>query len=1058
MSLPEFSTRYPVTIAMATFAVVLLGWISLGGLATDLLPNVQTPVVTVDLTVPGKSPQEMEERYTRRLERDISTVSGVDRVYSMTRSGQSVVVAEFAWDTDMDFALLDVQKRMGTYSTDDEIETLDVTQEDPQALPVARIAVSAAEGGDLDELLGTVDTLIKPRLEALEGVASAEIEGDAEKEIRVILDEYLLEAFGLTAATVVQRIQQANQDVSGGRLEEGDQSYQVKGLGRLADIAEVENLIVGERAGTADEAATAGAATAAAAGGTGAAAGTGTEEETLRVPVYVRDVGRVVLDYAERETIVRLDGIECLGLAIYKEADASKVSVVQVVLEDIESLALDLPGIEFTVVENQARFIEQAVREVEEAALYGALLALGVLLLFLRSITATVVIGLAIPISVLATFTLMYFQNLTLNIMTMGGLALGAGMLVDNAIVVIENIYRRLELGAAPREAASRGASEVGVAILASTLTTVSVFLPIVYVQGLVGELFKEQAWTVAFSLLSSLVVAMTVVPMLASCVLRQQAAVSDTSQRPWFRASLAAALNHKFIVLVVVAATLGVTVQLALGIQMEFIPREDQGLFNVDVALPEGTGLEMTDRVTARVGSMIADLGGGEVSTVYVRSGIDPARVTNVGAPTGPNRASLSVALVPGPRRSIAQIVEAVDAELAQIPDLEVKYQLHETALEGVMGAASAPIQLEVIGDDLDTLRRLTDELAVRLEELPAVYNVSTSFQGGQPEVDLGLREGVAAAFGLTPQTLIGDLERRLSGEVAGELSRDMRSRDIRVGFEDVTLSQLSDIRVDAGDAILTLGDIADPRIVEGPREILREGQRRMGRISGYLVEGAVLSEATAQVNELIDQVLLPNNYRIDIGGEEHERAESFGSLGFALALSMILVYMVMASLFESILHPFTVMLTVPLAGIGVVITFWALNEPLSVMAYIGIIMLGGIAVNDAIILVDHVNQLRLKLPTIREAVVQGAADRLRPIMMTSATTILALGPMAIGLGEGAQLRAPMAIAVIGGLVTSTLMTLVVIPVAYELVERLRRRRPELETPPEPEPEPEPA
>ena len=1070
MSLPEFSTRYPVTITMATFAVVLLGWISLAGLATDLLPNVQTPVVTVDLKVPGKSPQEMEERYTRRLERDISTVSGVDRVYSMTRSGQSVVVAEVAWDTDMDFALLDVQKRMGAYSTDDEIETLDVTQEDPQALPVARIAVSAPEGGDLDELLGTVDTLIKPRLEALDGVASAEIEGDAEKEIRIILDEYLLEAFGLTATTVVQRIQQANQDVSGGRLEEGDQSYQVKGLGRLADIGEVENLIVGERAGSAAAGATDAAAgstagaTGAAAGGTagatsaaagGAAGATGTGEPTLRVPVYVHDVGRVVLDYAERQTIVRLNGIECLGLAIYKEADASTVSVVQVVLEDIESLALDLPGIEFTVVENQARFIEQAVQEVEEAALYGVLLAVGVLLLFLRSITATVVIGLAIPISVLATFTLMYFQNLTLNIMTMGGLALGAGMLVDNAIVVIENIYRRLELGAAPREAASRGASEVGIAILASTLTTVSVFLPIVYVQGLVGELFKEQAWTVAFSLLSSLVVAMTVVPMLASRVLRQQTGVSDTARRPWFRASLTAALNHKFIVLVVVAAILGVTVQLALGIQMEFIPREDQGLFNVDIALPESTRLEMTDRVAARVGSMIDDLGGGEVSTVYARSGIDPARVTSVGDPTGPNRASLSVAVESGPRRSIAQLVEAVDAELAQIPDLEVKYQLHETALEGVMGAASAPIQLEVVGDDLDTLRRITDELAVRLEELPAVYNVRTSFQGGQPEIDLRLREDVAAAFGLTPQTLIGDLERRLSGEVAGELTRDTRSRDIRVGFEDVTLSQLADIRIDAGGAILTLGDIADPRIVEGPREILREGQRRMGRISGYLVEGAVLSEATAQVNELVDQVLLPTNYRIEIGGEERERAESFGSLGFALALSVLLVYMVMASLFESILHPFTVMLTVPLAGIGVVITFWALNEPLSVMAYIGIIMLGGIAVNDAIILVDHVNQLRLKLPTIREAVVRGAADRLRPIMMTSATTILALGPMAIGLGEGAQLRAPMAIAVIGGLVTSTLMTLVVIPVVYELVERLRRRRPELETSPEPEPEP---
>lgn len=1046
MSIPQFSTRYPVTIAMATFAVILLGWISLGGLGTDLLPNVQTPVITVDLQVPGKSPQEMEERYTRRLERDISTVSGVERVYSITRSGQSVVVAEFTWDTDMDFALLDVQKRTGSYGTDDEIESIDVTQEDPQALPVARIAVTSAEYADLDELLGAVDTLVKPRLEALDGVASAEIEGDAEKEIRVILDPYLLEAFGLTDAAVVQQIQAANQDVFGGRLEEGDQSYQVKGLGRLGAIADVENLIVGERTGTAagaaatGTAATTGAATTGVAGtSTTTTTGAAAAEDSLRVPVYLKDVGRVELEYAERETIVRLNGQECIGIALYKEADASTVSVVQTVLADVERLALDLPGVEFTVVENQARFIESAVQEVEEAALVGAILAVVVLLFFLRSLTATLVIGVAIPISILATFTLMYFQDLTLNIMTLGGLALGAGMLVDNAIVVIENIYRRLELGSAPAEAAAEGASEVGIAILASTLTTVSVFLPIVYVQGLVGELFKEQAWTVAFSLLSSLVVAMTLVPMLASRLLHAKEVRDRPRQRPRFRRALTAALDHKLVIFALIAAICGGTYVMALSIDAEFIPREDQGLFTIDVALPEGSRLEMTDRVAARVGEMVLEIGGEEVASIYSRSGQDPARVTNVADPTGPNRTSLSVALTTGPRRSITRMVETIDAELTEIPDLEVKYELQETALQGVLGSQAAPLQLEIIGDDLDTLRSLTAEMATLVDELPAIYNVRTSFQGGQPEVDLNLRADVAAAFGLTPQSLISDLERRLSGEIAGELSRDQRSRDIRVGFEEVSLQELRDIRIDAGGAVLTLGDIADPRIVEGPREILREDQRRIGRISGYLVEGAVLSDAIAQVQGLVSQVALPPGYEIEIGGEERERAESFASLGFALALSVILVYMVMASLFESILHPFTVMFTVPFAGVGVVAAFWMLNEPLSVMAYIGIIMLGGIAVNDAIILVDHVNQLRAEMP-IREAVLQGTQNRVRPILMTSATTILALFPMALGLGEGAQMRAPMAIAVIGGLVTSTLLTLIIIPVVYEVVEKLRR------------------
>lgn len=1020
MSLPEFSTRYPVTVSMLTLAVVLLGAISLDKLGTDLLPNVHTPVITVDLQVPGKAPQEVEERYTRRLERDISTISGVNRVYSITRSGQSVVVAEFDWEADMDFALIDVQKKMGVYATDEDIESLDVIQEDPQALPVMRIAVSATGFYDLDELLGAVETVVKPKLEALNGVASADVEGDAEKEIRVTLDPYLLEAFGQDADQVIAAITSANEDVSGGTLREAQQSYQVKGLGRLGNMEDVRNVIVGARQGEV------------------VAEGAG---PALQVPVYVRDVGRVELAYEERETIVRLDGVECIGLAIYKEADANTVQVVGAVLAAMEDLAQDLPELRFAVVENQARFIEEAVAEVEEAALYGALLAVGVLFFFLRSWTATLVIGLAIPISILATFTLMYFEGLTLNIMTLGGLALGAGMLVDNAIVVIENIYRHLERGEDAREASAKGASEVGVAIMASTLTTVSVFLPIVYLQGLTSELFKDQAWTVAFSLISSLGVAMVTVPMLTSRFLRRRGG-TDTEHR-WlrFRGFLNGVLNRKLLVLLVVFASVAATVYVGRSLETEFIPREDQGLFHLELTLAEGSRLEVTDRVAKRVGEIVHEIGGDEVAAVYARAGVDPARLANIGDPTGPSHATLSVSLVRGERRSVPQLVAAIDGELAQIPAIAVKYQLHETALEGVMGAQAAPIQVEIIGDDIDVLRRLCADFKARIEALPTVYNSTTSFQGGQPELDLRLREDAVVATGLTVGTIVQALERRLSGEVIGELAKDQRSRNIRVGFERVDLRQLPKLRIDSPDgAILALGDLSDPQIVEGPREILREDQRRVGRVTGYLAEGAVLGAAIAQIEQIVGDMMLPRGYRIEIGGEERERQQSFANLQFALLLSIVLVYMVMASLFESLLHPFTVMLTVPLAGLGVVWAFYGLGQPLSVMAYIGIIMLGGIAVNDSIVLVDRINQLRGQLSTVREAVLQGAQDRMRPILMTTATTILALVPMVVGLGEGAGLRAPMAIAVIGGLCSSTLMTLVVIPVIYETLERLRR------------------
>ncbi len=1017
MNLPEFSTRYPVTIAMATLAVVLLGWISLDGLGTDLLPDLQTPVVTIDLAAPGKSPVEIEESYTRRLERDVSTINGVKRVYSITRSGQAVVIAEFAWDADMDYGLLDVQKRVGRYAANDDVSQLDVTREDPLALAVMRIAITADENTELDALMGTVELLIKPKLEALDGVASAEVEGGSEKEVRVSLDPYLLEAFGLSPDAVINRIAQANADVSGGTLRENQQSYLVKALGRLNDINDVREVIVGEKRG-----------------GGGAVSGD-------RVPVRVRDVGTVDLEYQERETIVRLDGRECVGLAIYKEASSNTVAVVNTVLDAIDDIEADLSGMQFTTVENQARFVEDAIGEVETSAIHGAILAIFVLLIALRSWTVTLVIGLAIPISVLATFSLMYFEGLTLNIMTLGGLALGAGMLVDNAIVVIENIYRHLESGEDARTASSRGASEVGVAILASTLTTVAVFLPIVYLQGLAGKLFVDQAWTVAFSLLSSLVVAMTTIPMLTSRIFRRLNTTRHTTIRSdkYYR-FLNGILNRKAIMLGVVLLILGGTGYIARELQTEFIPREDQGLFQIDLTLSEGSRVELSDQVALHAKEIVESVGGSDVAHVYALVGLNPALVSSGGEPTGPNRATLSVALEPQRSRSVSELVRDLDPILSAMPDIEVKYKLHETALEGVMGGQEAPIQVEVSGENLDILARITKELQTRIEGLPSVYNVRTSFQGGQPEVDLAIRDEVASAFGLTTQTISRTLERQLSGEVAGELSKDQRTRDIRIKYRDIDLRELHTMQIEGSDgAILTLGDIAELNIIEGPREILREDQRRVGRVTGYLTEGRILSEAIADVRATMQEMAVPSGYRVEIGGEERERAASFESLKFALLLSIVLVYMVMASLFESTLHPFTVMFSVPLAGVGVIFGFYLLGEPLSVMAYIGIIMLGGIAVNDAIVLVDRINQLRQAGLTLREAILQGGQDRLRPIMMTSATTILALLPMALGFGEGAKLRAPMAIAVIAGLVTSTLMTLLVIPTMYELIDRLR-------------------
>jgi len=570
----------------------------------------------------------------------------------------------------------------------------------------------------------------------------------------------------------------------------------------------------------------------------------------------------------------------------------------------------------------------------------------------------------------------------------------------------------------------------------------VSVFLPIVYLHGLASELFQEQAWTVAFSLVSSLAVAMTTVPMLASRMLRRAppARASRASRlRPW----VSVILDRKGLAFVGVGVALVLAILVMRTLQAEFIPREDQGLFHVQLTLPEGTRLEVTDTVARRASELVHEVGQDAVASVYAYVGEEVAR--NFGdatAATGPNHAVLSVSLARGHTRATADLLAVLDDALGGIPDLETTYAVHETSLESLIGGGGAPVEVTFSGDDLDRLRTLTDDLKARMSDLSSVYSVQTSFQDGEPEMDLALRLDVASSLGLTPESIVETLTRRLSGEEVGEIEQGQRTRTIRVGYDEVDLTELRQVRVDAPDgALLTVADLADPVIVEGPREILREDQRRIGRVSANIAEGVSLSRAIEDVERSLAGMVIPTGYRVNLGGEERERAESFESLKFALLLSVVLIYMVMASLFESFLHPFTVMLSLPLAGLGVVFTFGALAQPLSVMAYIGIIMLGGIAVNDAIILVDRINQIRRTAPTVREAVLAGVDDRVRPIMMTTATTILALLPMAVGVGEGAEMRTPMALAVIGGLVSSTGMTLFVIPMVYEVVESLRAR-----------------
>ncbi|MFQ5637383.1 MAG: efflux RND transporter permease subunit [bacterium] len=1037
MNLPKFSVRYPVTVAMLMLAIAILGVISFRRLGTDLLPSIYNPRIVVEVQSGERSPQDMEQRFARNLEGALGTVSNVVDVRSLCSIGRVLVTATFSWGTDMDFALLDVQKKVASFESDPEVNSLTVSRYDPQAEPVSIYALSGKQqhSQDLDELRRLAEDVVKRNLERLDGVARVRVYGGLKKEVRVELNEYLLQAYHLSPGDVSNKIRQANADASGGKLIQQDKAYQIKGIGKYTDIDEVAATVVGYKQSTN------GAGSDSTLSGSRQSGATYAPDKT---PIFLSDVAEIAYASAERSDLVRLNGEECVGLYIYKESQDNTVKVARQVQTEIERMGNELVKLNFTRVYSQASFIESAIGEVKATAVIGVFLAVLVLYAFLRNLGATVIISLAIPISVLATFSLMFFQNLTLNIMTLGGLALGAGMLVDNAIVVIENIYRRRQLGENSSEAAVAGASEVGVAIVASTLTTIIVFLPIVYVHGVAAELFKEQAWVVAFSLLSSLLVAFLLIPTLAARLFakKEMTLRHRTLRLNFYETALKWSLNHRTAVVLIALSLLCLSGFLLPVIGYEFVPKSSENQLQIKLELPVGTPLNESATVLSGVEERIRQILVDEIGQIFTTINVRTSQNVVFGAEQkSEHLAVLSLNLASGGKSLTTKHVIDRLREPLSLPNIITTYRVRESSLQQTIGTSSAPLAVEIRGNDLEKLENISERLAEIMQNIPGLQNVETSFEKALPQINLQIDRLLAANFGLDVQQVGQMIHERLTGELVSDFYSQGNERDIRVGFSRMTLSDLKNLTIKSPDgAILRLRDIAHFIPYQGPKEIQRHNQMRTASVSAQLQKGTKLSQAVQSLQPVLAGFPLPAGYELSFAGEEATRQESFSQMKFALILSIILVYMVLASLFESVLHPFTIMLTLPLAGVGVVFAFLLVAEPLSVMAYIGIIMLAGIAANDSIVLVDYINRLRADGTKRREAVLQAGRDRLRPILMTSATTILALLPLTVGLGEGARLRAPMAIAVIGGLVTSTLLTLVVIPVVYELIDGLRQ------------------
>lgn len=1026
----QFAVNYPVTILMAILAIGILGYISYFRLGVDLFPDLNSPRLFVELQAGEKAPEEIEKQYVEQIEALGMRQGGVTQVSSVTRIGSAQLTIEYSWEKDMDEAFLDLQKALNDFNQGGELDRISVTQYDPNSAPIMLIGLAHNTIEDLNELRKVADNYVSKELIRLEGVAQVTLSGEQEQEVVINTVPYKLEAFQLSLDDISQKIQSFNQNIAGGTVQELGLQYTVKGVGMLETEADFDNLIIGYKEG-----ATASLPNA-------QNANTATESNTSansRAPIYLKDVAETSFTNKVPKNIVRINGRRCIGLSIYKENRFNTVKAVEEITEELAIIEKALPAYQFEIISNQGIFIKNAVDEVQETALYGVLLAVVVLFLFLHRFGTTLIISIAIPISIIATFTLMYFNGLTINIMTLGGLALGAGMLVDNAIVVLENIFRNHESGADAKTAAIEGTAEVGGAITASTLTTIIVFLPVIYLQDAAGELFKDQAWTVAFSLLSSLFVAIFVIPMLYHRFYRKREipAQAKSLQLHAYGRFLQGVLKLRWLVILLAMLLVAGAVYVYPSIGTEFMPSASTKKFQIEVQMPEGTVLERTASTVDNVEGIIQEVLKEDLRFIYSHIGPKTELEGNQsGVFQGEHTAIVEVALVDSTRLGIQKVIAVLDQVTKDISGVKLSFSPEASSLNSILRTEEAPLVIEIKGEDLGTIEQLTAEVRDKIFDMPGLLNLQTSIEQGAPEVEVLFDRFKLGLYNLDMNNVITQIQDQLKGKTAGKLEKAGEMIDIALQMPDQGLKDFENLSIKGGEKVYRLHEIATLRSSNAPREIHHRNQSRIGKVYAQADKDIPLEFIAQQIRERVESIDLPLNYRITVAGDEARRQQSMQSLGFSLILSVILVYMVMASQFESLLHPFTILLTIPLAVVGTIATFYWLNTPLSIMAIIGIIMLVGIAVNDAIILVDRINQLKRGGLAKYEAIAQAGQQRIRPILMTSLTTVLALLPLTFGFGESAALRAPMAWAVIGGLVTSTLLTLVVIPCVYAVID----------------------
>jgi hydrophobic/amphiphilic exporter-1 (mainly G- bacteria), HAE1 family len=1029
MSLPRFAIRRPITVYMMAAVAILLGAISFWLLPVDLMPDVEFPTITVFTEYTGVAPEEMETLITRPIERSVSSAPGVEEITATSAEGQSRVQVKFEWGTNLDEAANEVRTRIDRVrrSLPDDAEPPTLFKFDVSQFPILFMAVSSDR--DPKDLRQFVEDQILYRLERVPGVASADIAGGLRREIHVDLSLEKLRGYNLSIRNVVDVLRRENVNEPVGPVTEGSFELLLRTQGEFKSVAQIENIVLTIKDG---------------------------------VPVYVRDVARVEDSHEEIRNMVRVDGKPGMRLSVTKQSGANTVTVAQAVKAELERINRDYPDVSVLPLMDQSRFIEQSIENVRDSALYGSLLAILVLFIFLRNVRSTLVVAVSIPIAVISTFALMYFDGFTLNTMSFGGLALGVGMLVDNAIVVLENVFRHREAGGSRIDSAVEGTSEVSTAIVASTLTTVAVFVPMVFLSGMSGIMFQQLAYVIAFSLFSSLVVALTIIPVLCSKyltvsepdpvrhpvlqkIVHRSGEVLDRIDSE-YQQLIHWALGHRRAVAWGTGALLLGTLALSPLIGFELMPETDEGEVRVSLELPAGTRVENTNALATEVEQMVYREVP-ELEHVLVEIGGGGWRESST------HRANLRIQLVDKTKRarSTQEIANALRPKLMHRPGVRAFARSSGGMFLMRMGRGGEDrISVEIRGHDLQVANALALKVKGIVESVPGVTDAQVSRKEGMPEMLVRVDREKAATMGLNVSDVADALRTTVGGRIATMFRQGGNEYNLLVRLQEGDRQKLASVEqipmytTGAAGQTVPVASLVRMERREGPVSIERKDQERLVTVSANFA-GRDLGSIVKDIETGIRGISLPPDFSILFGGEYEEQQKAFRGLLFCFVLAVILVYMVMAAQFESLRDPLVILFSIPLAGIGVVLMLFLTNTTFNIQAFIGVIMLAGIVVNNAIVLVDYTNLLRRRDGMqLRHAVELAGGGGVRPILMTTLTTVLAMIPMALGLGDGGEVQAPMARVVIGGLMVSTLITLILIPTIYTTVEERTARQEE--------------